>query len=326
MVSGSFLFVLLAAVGFVLLIACVNVANLLLARSTGRTREFAVRAALGASQGRVIRQLLTESLLLAMAGGGLGLLLAAWGIRAAVGVLPVALPRAEQVGLDHHVLLFTAAISLLVGILFGLTPALKTSQPHLHETVKEGGRGASGTRHRAQDVFVVVEMALALVLLVGAGLTIRSLMKLCGVDPGFNPHNVLTFGLSLPPSMTGANPDAIRSAFREFDEKLAAIPGVQAVSQTWGAIPLSGDDEKLFWLEGQTKPTNENEMNWAIDYIVEPDYLKAMGIPCSEAASLLPRTANTLRMSSWSMKSLPKNIFLTRMPLASEFISMDPLN
>jgi predicted permease len=273
------LLVLLTAVGFVLLIACVNVANLLLARSMGRRREFAVRAALGATQGRVVRQLLTESVLLAFAGGGLGLLLAAWGTRAALGVLPAALPRAEQVGLDPHVLLFTAGISLLVGVLFGLTPALKTSQPDLHETLKQGGRGASGTRHRAQGVFVVVEMALALVLLVGAGLTIRSLVKLWNVDPGFSPHNVLTFGLSLPPSMIHASPDAIRAAFHDVDEKLAAVPGVAAVSQTWGAIPLSGDDEQLFWLEGQPKPANENDMNWAIDYIVEPDYPKVMGIP-----------------------------------------------
>jgi predicted permease len=273
------LLVLLAAVGFVLLIACVNVTNLLLARSTGRTREFALRAALGASQSRVIRQLLTESILLALLGGGLGLLLAAWGTRAALGVLPAALPRSEQVGLDTHVLIFTAGISLLVGVFFGLAPALKTSQPDLHETLKQSGRGASGIRHRTQSVFVVVEMALALVLLTGAGLTIRSLLKLWSVDPGFNPHNVLTFGLSLPPSMVGAKPDAIRAAFREFDDKLASVPGIQAVSQTWGAVPLSSDDEQLFWLEGQPKPAHENDMNWAIDYIVEPDYLKAMGIP-----------------------------------------------
>jgi predicted permease len=283
------LLVLLAAVGFVLLIACVNVANLLLARSTGRTREFAVRAALGASQGRVVRQLLTESVLLALVGGSLGLLLAAWGTHAALGVLPSALPRAEQVGLDSQVLLFTVGISLLVGVLFGLTPALKTSQPDLHETLKQGGRGASGTQHHAQGVFVVVEMALALVLLVGAGLTIRSLAKLWDVDPGFSPHNVLSFGLSFPPSMMNAPPDTIRAAFRDFDDKLAAIPGVHAVSQTWGAVPLSGDDEQLFWLEGQPKPTNENDMNWAIDYIVEPDYLKAMGIPLLRGRFFTPQ-------------------------------------
>ena len=273
------LLVLLAAVGFVLLIACVNVANLLLARAASRKREFAVRAALGASQARVVRQLLTESILLALAGGGLGLYLASWGTRAALGALPAALPRGEQVGVEPHVLIFTAGISLLAGIFFGLTPALKSSQPDLHDTLKQGGRGTSGTRQRMQNVFVVAEIALALVLLIGAGLTIRSLAKLWGVDPGFNPHNVLTFGLSLPPTMMHAKPDAIRAAFREFDEKFGSVPGIEAVSQTWGAIPFSGDDEQLFWLEGQPKPANENDMNWAIDYIVEPSYLKAMGIP-----------------------------------------------
>jgi predicted permease len=283
------LLVLMAAVGFVLLISCVNVASLLLARSTARTREFAVRAALGASQGRVVRQLLTESVLLALLGGGLGLFLAAWGTRAALAILPAALPRAEQIGLDSHVLFFTLSLSLLVGVLFGLTPALKTSQPDLHETLKQGGRGASGTRHRAQGVFVVVEMALALVLLTGAGLTIRSLIKLWNVDPGFSPHNVITFGLSLPPSTMNASPDAIRAAFREFDDKVASAPGVQAVSQTWGAVPLNGDDEQLFWLEGQPKPASENDMNWAIDYIVEPDYLRAMGIPLQRGRFFTPQ-------------------------------------
>ncbi len=274
-----FLLVLLAAVGFVLLIACVNVANLLLARSSGRTREFAIRSALGASQGRMVRQLLTESVLLAFAGGALGLLLSAWSTRAALSVLPSALPRAETIGLDAPVLLFTAAISMLAGVFFGLAPALKTSGHTLHETLKEGGRGGSGSRHRAQGVFVVVEMAMALVLLAGAGLMIRSLTRLWSVDPGFNPHNVLNFGISLPPSMMNATPDAIRAAFRELDDQLASIPGVVAVSQTWGAIPMNGDDEQLFWLDGQPKPASDNDMNWAIDYIVEPDYLKAMGTP-----------------------------------------------
>src|SRR3984957_283283 len=275
----SFLTVLLAAVGFVLLIACANVGNLLLARSTARTREFALRATLGASRMRVIRQLLTESTLLALAGGGFGVVLAAWGTHAALATLPAALPRSEQIGLDFHVLIFTASISLLAGIIFGLAPALKTSQPDLYEKLKQGGRGASGSRHHTQGVFVVAEMALAVVLLIGAGLTIRTLMGLWSIDPGFHPHNVLTFGLSLPPSLMNAKPEAIRSAFREFDAKIAAIPGVRGVSQTWGAIPFSGGDEELFWLEGQPKPANENDMNWAIDYIVEPDYLQTMRIP-----------------------------------------------
>ena len=276
---GSILVVLLASVGFVLLIACVNVANLLLARSTGRTREFAVRAALGASQRRVVRQLLTESLLLAFASGTLGLMLAAWGTRAALSILPAALPRAEDIGLDARVLLFTLAISLVAGVLFGLVPALKMSKPNVHETLKEAGRGVSGGRHRMQGIFVVAELAMALVLLAGSGLMIRSLARLWSIDPGFNPHNVMTIGLSLPPSMMAASPDAVRSAFREFDNRIAAIPGVQGVSQTWGAVPLGDDDERTFWLEGQPKPASQDDMSWAIDYIVEPGYLKAMSIP-----------------------------------------------
>jgi predicted permease len=273
------LLLLLGAVGFVLLIACVNVANLLLARATGRNREFAIRAALGATQTRVLRQLLTESVLLATTAAVLGLIVAAWGTRAALGVLPSALPRAEEIGIDARVLLFTMATSLMAGILFGLTPAFRTARRNVQSALQEGSRSASGARHRAQGVFIVSEMALALVLLAGAGLMIRSLTQLWRIDPGFNPHNVLTFGLSLPPSMMKATPDAVRAAFREVDDKFASIPGVQAVSQTWGAIPMSGDDEKLFWLEGQPRPASENDMNWAVDYIVEPDYLKVMGIP-----------------------------------------------
>ena len=270
------LLVLLAAVGFVLLIACVNVANLLLARSTGRMREFAIRSALGATRIRVVRQLLVESVLLAVAGGALGLLLAAWGTRVALGVLPTALPRGEEIGLDARVLIFTMGISLLAGILFGLVPALKTSQPDLQATLKEGGRGTSGTRHRAQAVFVVVEMALALVLLIGAGLMIRSLTQLWRVDPGFNPRNLLTFSLTMPPSMMNATPDVIRARIRALDDTLASVPGVRAASLLWGAFPMSGDDERQFWLEGQPKPVSENDMSWTLDYIVGPNYLKAM--------------------------------------------------
>jgi predicted permease len=276
---GSLLLVLLASVGFVLLIACANVANLLLARSISRTREFAVRAALGASQRRMLRQLLTESLVLALAGGALGLVLGGWGTRAALRVLPTALPRAEEIGLDARVLLFTLAISSFAGILFGLAPAFRLSLPKLQETLKEGGRGFSSGRHRVQGIFIVAEMAMALVLLAGAGLMIRSLTRLWGVDPGFDPKNVLTVGLTLPQSMMSASPEAVRAAFRDFDTKIVAIRGVEAVSQTWGAVPLAGDDEQTFYIEGQPKPTNENDKGWAIDYIVEPGYLKALQIP-----------------------------------------------
>jgi len=283
------LIVLLASVGFVLLIACVNVATLLLARSTSRTREFAIRTALGASQGRVAGQLLTESLVLALAGGALGLLMAAWGTRAALTVLPAALPRAEEIHLSFRVLLFTLAISVLAGILFGLAPALRTSLSTLNDPLKEGAHSLSGRRFRIQGYFVVAELAMATILLAGAGLMLRSLVRLWSVDPGFNPHNVLTVGLSLPPSMAVASPDTVRAAFREFDHKIGSIAGVEAVSQTWGASPMGGDDEWTFWFEGQPKPASENDMNWAIDYIVEPGYLKAMGIPLKRGRFITDR-------------------------------------
>jgi len=273
-----FLWVLLGAVGFVLLIACVNVANLQLARATARSREFAIRAALGASRSRVIRQLLTESVVLGLAGGTLGLLLAAWGTQAALKVLPETLPRAQDVGVDGRVLIFTLVASVVAGVLFGLAPALKIARPNLQETLKESGRGASGTRHRAQGVFVVVEMAMALVLLIGAGLMIRSLLDLWNVNPGFNPQGVLTFAVSLSPSL-GANATTSRNAIREMDERLQRIPGVEAVSSTGGALPMTGDNEFPFWLGGQPKPANQSDMKQSLFYLAEPDYLSAMGIP-----------------------------------------------
>ena len=273
-----FLLLLLGAVCFVLLIACVNVANLLLARSTSRAREFAIRAALGAGKGRLIRQLLTESILLGIAGGGSGLLLAVWATRIALRNLPVTLPRAAGIGLDGRVLIFTIAISVGVGIVFGLAPALKSLKPVLQVTLSESGRGGSGTRHRAQSIFAVVEMALALVLLAGAGLMVRTLGRLWSQDPGFNPRNVLTFNLSPPPSLMNANAETVRAEMRELDRRLAATPGVQAVSQTWAALPMSGDDEDVFWLDGHPKPASQNDMNWAVKYVVDPDYLKVMEI------------------------------------------------
>jgi predicted permease len=275
----SILLVLFCAVGFVLLIACANIANLLLARSTARMREFAVRAALGAGKSRLIRQLLTESILLGIVGGALGLLLAVWGLRAALAALPDTLPRAGEIQIDLRVLLFTAAATLLAAILFGLFPALKISRTNLQDSLKEGGRGSSGSRHRAHGVLVVVEMALALVLLIGAGLALRTLVQLWNVDPGFNPRNVLTFGLSLSPSTLQTSPAAIRASFRAADAAVSSTSGVQSAALSWGSFPMSGDDEWLFWRDGQPKPTTRNEMSWVIDYVVDPDYLKIMETP-----------------------------------------------
>jgi predicted permease len=273
------LWMLLGAVGFVLLIACVNVSNLLLARATGRAREFAIRAAMGAGRWRLIRQTLAESMLLALVGCGLGLLLASWGTRAALGLLPATLPRAEEIGLDGRVLLFAVGVSLLTGLLAGLAPALKTSRWRLSETLKEGGRGASSARARAQGVFVAVEMALALVLLVGAGLMIRTLGALWEVDPGFRPDNVLTFNLNLPPSMRTADPATVRAALRELSDGINSVPGVRAASFADGAVPMLDENDLYFWLADQPKPATTSEMSTALVSEVEPGYLAAMGIP-----------------------------------------------
>ncbi|MGB2677092.1 MAG: ABC transporter permease [Candidatus Acidiferrum sp.] len=273
-----FLLLLLAAVGFVLLIACANVANLLLARSMGRTREFAIRTALGAGHGRIIRQMLTESVVLGLGGGVLGLLIAAWGTQAAIKALPDALPRAEEIHLDGRVLLFTFAASLFAAFMFGLIPALKTARAEIHETLKESGRGGSGARHRAQGVIVAVEIALALVLLTGAGLMIRSLGKLWNVNPGFDPQNVLNFGIAASQPL-GQTPAETRAAIRRVQNVIATVPGVEAASLTAGATPMNGDSELPLWLDSESKPTTESEMKVSLFYIITPDYLKAMKIP-----------------------------------------------
>jgi predicted permease len=274
-----YLLVLLAAVFFVLLIACVNVANLLLARSMQRAREFAIRAALGAGKLRVVRQLLTESVLLSLCGGGLGLLVASWGTQGFISSLPEGLPRAEEIHLDTRVLIFTLAISVLSGILFGLAPALRLMKPRLQETLKEGGRTVSGSRSRAQSVLVIVEMAMALVLLVGAGLMLRSLGRLWSVNPGFNPKNVLFFQVALPPGTSNQSPDAIRAELRRLHDQIVTVPGVAAVSMQRGGIPMWGDSEDPFYIVGKPKPARESDMPYGLWYEVEPDYLKVMGIP-----------------------------------------------
>ena len=280
-VEGT-LWTLLAAVGFVLLIACVNVSNLLLARSTSRTREYAIRAALGASHWRLLRQSLTETTVLALIGGALGLGIAAWGTKLALQALSTTLPRAEEIGLDGRVVLFTFGVSLLTGLLAGIVPALKTSQRRFNQTLKEGGRGASVGRARLQGAFVAVEMALALVLLIGAGLMIRTLNALWNVDPGFRADNVMTFTLGLPPSMRNSNPESIRTTLRDLNESVRSTPGVEAVAFSDGAVPMQGADDLRFWIDGQPKPTSGSEMYGAFVYTVEPDYLKAMGIPLKQ--------------------------------------------
>jgi putative ABC transport system permease protein len=277
-VRGTLL-VLLGAVSFVLLIACANVANLLLARSTSRTREFAIRAALGAGPGRVIRQLLTESVLLSLVGGVLGLLVAKVALGLALKGLSDVLPRVGEIGLDWRVLLFTAVLSIVTGVVFGLTPAMRLLRPKLSETMNEaGGRGSSGKRHRLQKLLVVAEMALAVVLLIGAGLMIRSLAMLWGINPGFEARNGVAFQISLSPNKTDTAA-TLRAKFREGLRQFEGVPSVQAVSMIGGSLPMSGDSEVPFWREGQAKPQNTADMTFALFYLVTPQYLDAMKIP-----------------------------------------------
>jgi predicted permease len=316
------LLVLQAAVGFVFLIACVNIANLLLARSKGRTRELAMRTALGASRGRLIRQLLTESILLSMAGGALGVLLACWGTQWALNALPEALPRAEEIRLDALVLLFTVAASMLAGVLFGLAPALKASRTDLHATLKQAGRGSSGARHRTQSVFVVVEMALALVLLAGAGLMMRSLARLWGIDPGFDSHNVLTARVSVPAI---GSPDAVRNLWRQINDKLGTIPGVKAASLSLGAAPMDSDSELPFWLEGHAKPSTQGEMNWAVTYFVQPDYLKVMSIPFARGRFLTPEDNEHSPLVMVIDERFARRLFGDRDPVGQR-VNLDILN
>ncbi len=274
------LLVLLGAVGFVLLIACVNVANLLLARSTARQREFSVRAALGAGQIRILRQLLTESILLSALGGMFGLILAKWGTAAALVAVPETVPRAEEIGLDLPVLLFTIFVSVLTGIMFGLLPAIRMSRADISGRLKDSGRAISGSRSRMQSVLVMGEMAMALVLLVGAGLMCRTLMQLWEVDPGFDPRNVTYFEVTPPPSLVNQPPDAIIAALRQISATLHHVPGVEAASLHAGALPMESDNETGFLLAGQEPPKLRTEgFQQTLEYTVEPEYLKTMRIP-----------------------------------------------
>jgi len=274
------LLVLLGAVGFVLLIACVNVANLLLARSTARQREFSVRAALGAGQIRILRQLLSESVLLSALGGGFGLILAKWGTAAALVAVPETVPRAEEIGLHFPVLLFTILVSVLTGIMFGLLPAIRMSRTDISGRLKDSGRSISGPRTRMQSALVIGEMAMALVLLVGAGLMCRTLVQLWKTDPGFDPRNVSYFDVTPSPSLVKQSPDAIRAALRQIKATIQNVDGVEAASLNAGANPMQWDNERGFLLDGQALPTQRTEyVPQALEYAVEPEYLQTMRIP-----------------------------------------------
>jgi len=278
------LLVLSGAVGFVLLIACANVACLLLARAAARQREAAVRVALGAGRWRIVRQLLTESLLLSLSGAALGMLLAVWGVEWLTALLAgnsssfsVRLPRLNEIRIDAAALGFTFAVSLATSLLFGLAPALAASKPDLNQTLKESGRGTSGGRRRLRETLVVAELALALVMLIGAGLLMNSFLKLQAVDPGFNPRDVLTMTVSLAGASQYVGP-AREAFYRQLTDRLTALPGVESASAI-NHLPLAGD----WWgtslaIEGRPLPPPGQEVI-VIFRVSRPGYFQTMGIP-----------------------------------------------
>jgi putative ABC transport system permease protein len=272
------LLVLLGAVGAVLLIACSNVANLLLARGMARQREMAIRAALGASRGRLVRQLLTESVVLAAAGGVLGVLFALWGVAALVSASPVSIPRLQSVGIDTSVLAFTTLVSLAAGVLFGLVPAMHLSQSNVGDTLKDAGRGSSGAQSaRTRQVLVVAEVALSLMLLASAGLLVRSLIALRHVNPGFIADRVVAMELSLPDTRY-ADKAAQIGFYNRLLIEMRSLPGVAsfAIATT---LPLSGNDMGVgFSVEGHP-PADPKVRPSAAFFSVSPDYFKTMGIP-----------------------------------------------
>jgi predicted permease len=271
------LLLLFGAVGVVLLIACANVANLLLARSAGRSREFAIRSALGASRARLDRQLVTESVLLSLAGGILGLALTRGALSAVLATLPDALPRSENIRVNVTVLLFAFAVSVAVGILFGLAPALKSSRLDLQAKLREGGRGSTNAHHRAQSTLVIVQTALTLILLAGAGLLFRTIRHLAEVDPGFNAQQVLTFNVGVSPSLR-KTPEDTRIAYRQLVERIRQIPGVQAADLT-ALLPLTNQDNSgPFWV-GTQAPASLAEAPRVLFYWTGPQYLQTMQIP-----------------------------------------------
>ena len=284
-VKGTVL-LLSGAVSLVLLIACANLANLLLARSTARSREFGIRAALGASRGRITRQLLTEAIVLSLAGGASGVALASIGLRLLLAALPHSLPRSGNIGIHTPVLLFTALISIFVGILFGLAPALRCANPDVQGALQKASRGTATGRHHLLSRLVVLQFALTLVLMTGAGLLVRSIRKLWHVNPGFDTRQVISFQVGLSPSLASTSVRT-RAAYQQLLARIRQVPGVEAADLT-NIVPLSGaDNGGPFWI-GTKQPASLQEAPHALYFWTGPDYLQTMGIPLLEGRFFTP--------------------------------------
>jgi putative ABC transport system permease protein len=273
------LWILSGAVAVVLLIACANLTTMLLARSSAREREFAIRVALGAGPARLLRQMLTESVLLAVIGGVAGTLLAVWGMDLLRGIGSRTVPRLLEANLDARVLIVTVVISIATGIIFGLIPALASTKPELTEALKEGGRGSTTgvRRNRVRNALVITEVALALVLLVGASLLLKSFVRLQNVDPGFDPKNVVTMEVSLPVAKY-ARGKPVSDFYQELVRRVGGLPGVEAAALTT-ILPLSGtNSDSSFTIEG-TDPMQSKVMPDEEIRVVSPDYFKALRVP-----------------------------------------------
>jgi putative ABC transport system permease protein len=281
------LFILLGAVGFVLLIACANAANLLLARATGRRREMAIRRALGAARGRLVRQLLTESVLLALVAGAVGVAISSWGLGALLNIWPRAIPRAAELGLDGRVLAFTFGLAVLTGIAFGLVPAWRASAPGIEESLREDGSGTTGgQRHRLQGSLVVAEVALALVLLVGAGLLVRSLIRLNDVNPGFDTRDVLAARVRLTPARYASGPQQTEF-FRGLLGNLQADPRIKSASLTM-MLPLSGQMRIIAFDPRTIRPDYPEPIIIVRESAVSPDFFQTFRIPLKRGRAFTP--------------------------------------
>jgi predicted permease len=283
---GSTLWLLLGAVGVLLLIACANVASLLLARAVARERELAMRVALGAGRWRLVRQCLTESAVLGVLGGGLGVGLAIAGVRPFVAFWPGGLPRAEEVGIDWRVLVFALAVSVVSSAVFGLAPALRVPVNSVEQVLRAGARNVAGASRRVHAAFVVSEFALAVVLLVSAGMLARTLIHLSSLDPGARIQNVLTARVALSPA-TLTDPARTRAAWRDALERMRAVPGVEAVAMV-DTVPMrQGNNPLGYWTTAVVPPEQKRPL--ALAQCVSPDYLKVMGIPLREGRFLEDR-------------------------------------
>ena len=318
--SRTMVFILFGAVGFVLLIACANVANLLLVRAAARQKEIALRTALGAGRMRIVRQMLTESLLLSILGGALGALLSVWGVQLLVSLSADSLPRTVKVNIDARVLLFTLLISIATGLLFGLAPAFRTMKVNLIDSLRDGGRGTEGTlRNRTRSLLVVFESAIAVILLIGAGLLVRSLIALQNVNPGFDANSCLTFRIDLPPKKYQAEGKSA-NFFEQLETRVKSLPGVQSVGLI-SELPLSGQPNDLpFNVEGRPAVTPDKAFD-ADFRIVNQDYFATMHIPLMRGRNFTDQEVRQGGQVTIVSQQLVDTVFPNEDPLGKRLVT-----